>query len=187
MDGLGLNSDRGVTLLETMIVLAIVGVVLTSVAPNVSTILAKHRMIAELNNLSSAIQYTRFNAIDTQVSTLLCPSADFQKCNYSNWNLPKIIFADDNHNNLRDKDEPLIHATEHVYKGISLIGPKKNIRFYGDGVLGSPATILLCPQLPNPVLNRALIVSLQGRVRLSKDYNNDEIHETRAGKPVDCD
>jgi Tfp pilus assembly protein FimT len=38
-------------------------------------------MIAELNNLSSAIQYTRFNAIDTQVSTLLCPSADFQKCN----------------------------------------------------------------------------------------------------------
>lgn len=176
MDRTARKNVIGVTLLETMIVLAIVSIVVTVVAPNVSSILAKHRMIAELNNLSSAIRYTRFNAIDTQVSTLLCPSADFATCNFTNWNLPKIVFADANHNNLRDTDERLLHATEQAQTGIYLTGPKKNIRFYGDGVLGSPSTILFCPDKTEPKLNRALVVSLQGRVRTSKDSDNDEIH-----------
>ena len=178
--------SKGVTVLETLIALALTGVLITSVAPNFSAILIQHKIIAALNELSSVIQYTRFKSIDNQVDTLLCPSADFQQCNYSNWNLPKIIFADTNHNNRLDQGEALIHATERVPDGIRLKGPKKNIRFYANGLLASPATVLFCPLRLEPKLNRALIISLQGRVRISKDTNNDDIHELRPGKPVDC-
>lgn len=176
----------GVTLFELMIVLAIVSVLVTIVAPNVSSIVAKHRMIAELNDLSGAIRFARFNAVDQQLSTALCPSHNFSNCDFNNWNLPKIVFTDLNHNNLRDADEALLHSTSMVHNTIKMKGPKKSIRFYGDGVVSSPATVTFCPKQKRPKLNRALVVSLQGRIRTSKDTNNDEIHEVRKGKPVEC-
>ena len=176
----------GVTLLELMIVLSIVSISLSVVAPNVSELLSKHRIIAELNDLSAAIRFSRFEAIDRQDNTLMCPSADYRDCNANDWNLPKIIFVDENHNNRRDNDEALLHVVAKPHKGTWVKGPKRAIRFYGDGVIGSPATLLICPLKPNDKLNRALIVSLQGRVRASKDTNNDEVHELRNGVRVKC-
>jgi len=178
--------QRGLTLLELLIAIALTALLFGFAAPNAVSILDQSRMTAHVNRMSSVLQLTRFEAINHSYIASLCPSPDLSTCNIHDWNLPKILFADSNHNGVRDSDEPLIHATNETPKGLRVTGPKRIIRFYEDGTIGSPSTILICPERPRPELNRALFVSLQGRVRLSKDTNDDNIHEKGNGSPLVC-
>ncbi|WP_395338564.1 GspH/FimT family pseudopilin [Ningiella sp. W23] len=187
----GFAHHRGVTLLELLIAVAIAAILLGAIVPNVSMIIAKSKVTAEVNLMSSIIQYTRFQAIDKHLPTLLCPSHDFKTCDVTNWQLPKIMFADINGNQFRDENEPLMHASEPIQTGLIMLGPKKTIRFFEDGAMGSTASVIICPaqSLENAAyqsLNRALFVSLQGRVRLSDDTNSDGIHERGSGTPLTC-
>ena len=176
----------GFTLLELMIVLGILAIMVTIIAPNVRTILAKHRIISELNQLSSLMHLIRAHAIDEQTVVTLCPSADLATCQFSNWDAPKIAFLDHNNDKFRDQNEQLVAALPRVNKGVKTQGPKKAIQFLASGVVGSTATLTICPITITPVLNRALIISLQGRVRASKDYDQDGIHEVHQGVNVTC-
>lgn len=178
--------QQGLTLLEMMIVLALLGIVLGLAVPSATHIVEKHRMAAQLNYMSSVIQYTRFQAIDKHIVATLCPSPDLHTCDVNNWNQPKILFADVNHNDVRDANEPLLHATPRMPNGVFMFGPRNIVRFYEDGTIGTPASILLCPKRPKQSLNRALFVSLQGRVRPSTDSNDDDIHERGNGKALVC-
>lgn len=178
--------QQGLTLVEMMIVLAIMGILLGAAVPSAKSIIDKSRITAQLNLMSSVLQYTRFHAIDKHLIATLCPSADLRTCDVSDWDLPKILFADSNHNDARDIDEPLIYATVKMPKGVFMRGPNRIIRFYEDGAIGTPATVLICPQQPQIKLNRALFVSLQGRVRVSQDTNQDEIHEKGNGQVLEC-
>ena len=177
---------QGFSLLEIMIVLAIFSILLLAVSTDVKTILAKHRILSELNQMSSLIHLSRAHAIDTQSTATLSPTRDLASCQFSNWNMQKMVFFDFNNNKLRDNTEPLLAALPKVGKGVKAYGPRKAIQFLASGVVGSTATLAFCPTQQNAVLNRALIVSLQGRIRVSKDYNQDYIHEVRQGVPVNC-
>ena len=158
----------GTTLIEVIMSIVVVSVLFTVVAPNWSEMLVKHRIIAGINNLSTAIRFGRFDAIEYQHNTLLCPSADYKKCDLNNWSLPKIVFADLNHNNHRDDNEALIHQVSQPHKGTWIKGPRRAIQFFGGGMVASPVTLFVCPEKPNEKLNRAVVVSLQGRVRIRK-------------------
>ena len=180
------HKQLGLTLLEMLITLAIVSILLMAVAPNMSTWITKSRVTAEINLTNSILQHTRFFAIDRHDHTLLCPSSDLRTCDVNNWNLPKIMFSDDNFNQYRDPDETLYYASEAVKKGLVMTGPKRPIQFFEDGVIASPSTIVVCPERIMPKLNRALFVSLQGRIRLSEDTNGDDIHERGNQQPLTC-
>ncbi|MFC4698568.1 GspH/FimT family pseudopilin [Glaciecola siphonariae] len=176
----------GLSLLEMIIVLAIVSILLSAVGPSATAIVDKSRITAQVNLLSAMLRYTRAQAIDEHQSIALCPSADLSQCDINDWSLPKMVFDDKNFNQYRDEEEALIYVTEKIPTGVILQGPKKLIRFYEDGTIGSPATLRVCPTRENATLNRALIISLQGRVRVSTDTNNDDIHELGSGDAVTC-
>ena len=178
--------QEGLTLLEMLIVLALIGILLTAVVPSAVSILDKSRITAQLNRMSSLLQYTRYQAIEQNMPVVLCATPDMINCDINNWHLPKMLFADSNFDQIRDPSEALIHASTHVPKSVRMEGPRKLIRFYEDGTIGSPATILICPSNTNEKLNRALFISLQGRVRLSLDSNGDEVHERGNGKALRC-
>jgi type IV fimbrial biogenesis protein FimT len=180
-----------VTLLEMLITLAIAAILMAVVVPNFSLMITKSKVTAEVNKMSAMLQHSRFIAIDEHLPTLICPSADFQRCDFSNWQLPKIMFADANFNKERDADEALIYASESPASDLIMRGPRRAIQFYEDGAIASPASILICPvdaptNLSFKKLNRALFLSLQGRVRLSKDTNGDEVHERGSGRALTC-
>lgn len=179
------NKQAGVTLLELMISLAILAIMVGLVAPNVQDILIKNRITSEINTLSALVQFTRNNAIDTQADTLLCPSANFSQCE-SNWALGKIVFADLNGDGQRNSDEPLLVANQAISTVHRLSGPNTPLRFQGNGTVSSPATLLLCHKNNKDNYARALIISLQGRVKMSRDTDDDGIHEDNTGKPLDC-
>ena len=176
----------GLTLLEMMITIALAGIMLGAVVPSAMSIIDKSRITAQVNRMSSVLQFTSYQAIDQNMPVALCPTPDLTSCDITNWNLPKMVFNDRNFNKKRDQNETLIHMTSKLPTGVSMQGPRKLVRFYEDGTLGSTATLLICPQQPNDKLNRALFISLQGRVRLSRDSNKDSVHERGNGQALVC-
>lgn len=177
--------QRGVTLLEMMIVLAIIAIVMTVVAPNVQSILIKNRIAGDLNELSAIIQYARNTAIDEQATTTICPSSDFSTCS-NTWAQAKIVFIDANGNNQRDNEETLLVSTTKSAGVLNVSGPSSPIRFQDTGVTSTPASILFCHQSNAAKYARAITVSLQGRVKTSKDTNNDGVHEKNSGVNLVC-
>lgn len=182
---LTVSKQTGLTLLEMMITLAILGIVMTIVVPSAQSILIQNRIVGEINELSGIMQFARNNAIDEQADTVLCPTTNFSSCS-ADWGNPKMVFADLDGDRARGDAEELLVGTESTSSANILSGPNAVIIFQGNGSVSSPATLLLCHKDREDKYARALTLSLQGRVRMSRDSNGDNIYEKNDGTPLDC-
>ncbi|MGQ8365089.1 GspH/FimT family pseudopilin [Glaciecola sp. 1036] len=176
----------GVTLLEMLITLAIAAILLTVVAPNAQLIVKKNRIAATINQTSGAFQFARFSAIDQQAVSVICPSSDFATCDNTNWDLPKIVFIDSNLNGNRDSTEALLFTTDAVDTSNNLTGPNITIAFDASGSASLATNLLLCTEDNDATLARELRISFQGRIKLSEDSDNDDVHEDSSGDPLSC-
>lgn len=179
------NRQSGVTLIELLIGIAIVSLMLTTVAPSVREILIQNRIIGQINELSAVVQFARHTAINDQVTSVLCPTQNFATCTLD-WNDPKMVFPDVNNDGIRGLGEDLLVGTGNIVDTNNLSGPAGVISFQANGSVASPTTLLLCHQENEDRFARALIISLQGRVKMSQDSNNDGVHENNSGVALDC-
>lgn len=180
-----MRKQFGVTLTEMMITIAIVAIVITTVAPGIQSVFIQNRIIGEINELSGVIQFARHTAIDQQADTVICPTQNFTSCT-TNWNHAKMVFTDFNADGSRDANEELLVATS-VIAGVNVMtGPAGSIRFIPSGGSMITATILHCHKDRAAKQARALMVTLQGRVRASTDADNDGVHEDLGGAALSC-
>ncbi len=177
--------QKGVTLLEMMITLAILAIVLTVVAPSMQNFLIKNRITGEINEVSGVIQYARHLAIDEQTPVVVCPSTDFKTCG-TDWNNPKIVFIDSNADGDRNDAEDLLVTTTKASNSTKMTGPNTDIQFQDTGASTQAFTIKICPNNNDAKFARAISVSLQGRVKVSSDSDNVNIHETIEGTKLTC-
>ena len=177
--------QKGLTLLEMMITLSIIAIVMTVVAPNVQSILIKNKIVAEINELSAVVQFARNTAIDEQTTSVVCPSVNFTECT-NNWDDPKIVFIDENGNLQRDADEEILVATSQLFSVNNLTGPNGPISFNDTGAAITASTLQLCHNSNAEEYARAITISLQGRVKMSRDSNRDNVHENDAGIDLSC-
>ena len=177
--------QKGVTLLEMMITLAILAIVLTVVAPSMQDFLIKNRITGEINEISGVVQYARHLAIDEQINVVICPSADFEACG-TDWNNPKIVFIDTNADGNRSSGEDLLVTTSKASDSTKITGPNANIHFKDSGAASQAFTIQICPNNNVVTFARALSVSLQGRVKVSADSDDDGTHEDMDGNALSC-
>lgn len=171
--------------MEILIGLAIVSILITAVAPAVREILIRNQMTGQVNELSSVVQFARYSAINEQIPTILCPTVNFSTCT-TNWNNPKMVFPDFDGNGQRGDDEDILAGAGNTIDNSQLTGPEGTISFQASGAVASPATLILCPNSAEARFARALIISLQGRVKLSQDTDNDNIHEDNSGTALSC-
>ncbi len=180
-----LHKQAGLTLLEMLIAIAIVIIVLTVVAPNMQTMVAKNRTISEINELSGVIQYARFTAIDQNATAVVCPAPDFENCS-TNWNQAKIVFIDSNGNNSRDSTEPLLMTSTEITSGNNVTGPSSSIVFAGSGAINIPTNIKICPKNNEATIARGLSINAQGRVKVNVDSDGNSIVEDSEGNDISC-
>lgn len=180
------TAQKGVTLLEMMITLAILAIVLTVVAPNMQRFLIKNRITAEINEVSGIIQYARHLAIDEQTNVVVCPSVDFLECG-TNWSKPKIVFIDSNADGNRAAGEDLLVTTSEASDSTIITGPNSSIQFLDTGAADKAFSIQICPLSKDATFARAISISLQGRVRVSTDSDDDGTHEDSDGTALSCD
>jgi type IV fimbrial biogenesis protein FimT len=177
--------QKGVTLLEMLISLAIMAIAITAVAPSIQSILIKNRIVSEINELSAVIQFARNHAIDQQITTVVCPSADFLICD-TNWDNPKILFVDSDNNGNRNADEELLATTGAIADNNNLSGPANSLFFSPTGEAAANSNLLLCYSGKQAEYARQLSITLQGRVKMSSDSNRDGTHEDITGTALSC-
>jgi type IV fimbrial biogenesis protein FimT len=180
------NRQTGATLLELIITVSILAIVLTVVAPNIGTFLTKNRVTSEINGVSGVIQYARHISIDQQTIVVLCPSDDRRNCN-TDWNDPKIVFIDENGDGERNEgSEEVLATTDPVSDATKMSGPGNSIAFTENGAASEIFSLVVCPISNDATFARSITVSLQGRVRISEDSNNDGTHEDTDGDALTC-
>ena len=180
-----LNKQTGLTLLEMLVAIAIVIIVLTVVAPNVQQVVKANRITAEINELSGVIQFARFTAIDQNANAVVCPASDFSNCG-TNWNSAKIVFIDNNSNNIRDTSEPLLMTTGEITSTNQITGPGGSVIFRDSGATNLATNIQICPNDNDEKLAKGLSLNAQGRVKINTDSDNDGVVEDIEGNALSC-
>src|SRR5262245_60959819 len=85
----------GFTLLELMIALTVLGILLGLAVPGFREFTRQNRVTAAQNDLATAINLTRSEALRRSTPTSLCASADGASCaSAANWGSGWIVFSD---------------------------------------------------------------------------------------------
>jgi type IV fimbrial biogenesis protein FimT len=103
---------RGFTLLEALVVLAVLGLLLSLTVPNLSKLYAKHQLQAQAEGLLDSLLLARSEALQRQQPVTLCARAAAQCDTEPNWQQGWWVFVDDNHDARRDESEALIETHE---------------------------------------------------------------------------
>jgi len=84
---------RGFTLIELMVTLAVFAIVAGLAIPSFTQMIRDNRSVALADNLLSAAQYARAQAVTVKGAVSLCASADGATCG-ADWTEGWIVFAD---------------------------------------------------------------------------------------------
>jgi len=86
--------QRGLTLIELMIVIVIAAILLTVAIPGMRDLIARNSLAGKLNELVGAMQVARSESISRNAMVTACRSADGASCGGAGWHVGWIVFAD---------------------------------------------------------------------------------------------
>ena len=171
-----LGKVGGVTLLELLLVLALVAMVTVSSVPSFNSWIVRTRQ----NNLARALQNTtwiaRTEAIKNNQRTIVCPSKNLKTCSgQTDWENGWIVFIDVNDERSLEAEYVVpIHVEAGTFPGITASG-NQNVRYYfsyvGTGMLQQfsgalqPGTIKVCAPGQNAI---DTVLAHSGRSKVNK-------------------
>lgn len=86
--------QRGLTLLELLVVISIASVLLGWAVPSYQEMRAHQAISAETHRLRVALSLARNTAITRRTPIVLCPTPDYQACATDDWSAPLTIMLD---------------------------------------------------------------------------------------------
>ena len=182
-----MNKSRGFTLVELMIVIAIVAILTTLAAPSFKQLIQSNTMSGAVNTFLGDMRFARSEAMRRGGGVVMCrsdnPEAPNAVCGTGStvgWESGWIIFQDNNNNGARNfstnplVDDTLLRVQGPItsIKSISEPGAATVFRFSATGrlALASATSIQFgsTPQYENTV-QRVVCVNLGGRARIAGD------------------
>ena len=158
--------QHGVTLIEQIMVLAIVGVLIGIATPSFHKLLMRHALQTAQVDFIAALRHARSTAVTSGKRTLFCPSTDGAHCaSTTHWESGWVLGVDANHDNQPDGAPRYTGASRTSNLLIRSSTGRQLVRFQPNGsASGSNLTLLFC-QADGQVPTLSVVVSNSGRVR----------------------
>mgnify|MGYP001819804092 FL=1 len=182
-------TNRGLTLLELLVAIAIAALLIAIIVPPMQGLIARARIASAINGLSSLMTYARSEAIAHNRRITLCPTTDRSGCaSAGDWKHGAMVFADSNGNRRRDDDEPLLKYSSmngllEIFSGSSPgeSGQSRNrVDFSPSGsAAGYTISIRFCAP-GNAAPGRILLLQNSGRIRLSERESDGSLPDCEA-------
>ena len=165
-----MKKTRGFTLIEAITTLAIIAITLSLVAPSFKGTIQNNRSVTMMNDLVSAINLARSEAIKRAGSVTVCASSNQTSCvTSSDWSTGWIVFSDiDSTGSVTTGDtllrvwptldgKAVLHSTSH----------DAVIQYKSTGRISSTTAISFSLKVPDCTGNnvRNIQISTLGRVR----------------------
>ncbi len=133
----------GFTLLEALVVMALLGVMVSLAAPAMTALRLQHRLQAEAEGLWSSLVLARSEALRRQQRVTVCARAQglASACDASGlWQQGWLVFADANGNALLDAGEALVEVREAVPEPLRLTVSSTVKAYFAYSAEGRSAT-----------------------------------------------
>ena len=155
----------GFSLIEQIMVLAIVAILTSVAAPSLQHLLNQNQLRVAQTDFIAALRHARGMAITSGRRSLFCPSPDGQHCsNDTHWDQGWLLGHDANGDHQPDGDPSYTGAAYSAKLNISSSSGRHDVRFHPDGsASGSNITLLFCESGGNTALS--VVVSNSGRIR----------------------
>lgn len=159
--------DTGVSLIELLVVLGIMGIFTTLVIPGFRGLMLDIQRDTAIRNIVVAFAYARSEAIKRNQSVTVCPFQEGASCRaVPHWEHGWLVYLDANVNGQRDDGELVLRQSEDRSGGMTLRGVKTRVVYKPHGGSeGWNGTIKICDQRGAPYA-RSIILSNSGRVRI---------------------
>jgi type IV fimbrial biogenesis protein FimT len=165
--------QRGFSLMETLIVIAIIAILLAVGVPSFKYVTQSNRSTSEINGMLGALQLARAEAIKEGQTVSVCPSTDGATCtvNSTDWEGGWIIFSDSLPYGTVNGPDTVVRIQK-GFTSTDTLTTDQNVSFitfsregFAMGLPNSVTFTLHSPPLPalaNPVYTRCLSLTIVG-------------------------
>ena len=185
------HAEGGMTLIEVMVAILVLGVALQLVLPDVSRRIEDLRSATAMRHLSSLLAYARHEALLRGLPVTVCALDAAGACQRSWTDRHEVTaFIDRDANQRRDGDDAALRAVRWPLARGELswrasLG-RSYLRFEAAGNTWQNGTLYYCPASRDARFARALVVSQSGRNYLTGDGDGDGVREDRHGRNLVC-
>ena len=163
-----MKKERGFTLVELMITLVIASIVLTMAVPGMRNLIQNNRITGQVNEMVTAFNLARIEAIRRGSPVSVCASSDRASCSGANdWASGWIVFADANSTGNPTVSE-LIRAWDQLpgNPAVSEVGGASFVRYLSNGTTGVLVPFTFSHTIPDctGMQQRTIGITSAGRV-----------------------
>jgi len=188
-----LRRDCGYTLLEVVVVVAIVAILANLSVPGLGATVRTQQGETLLNELARQMAFARSSAVTHGQNVTLCRDNGAGQCG-SHWNSGVLVFVDNDSDGVLDAGEELLRQA-----GFRTVGTaatvklrsfpnRQYVQFTPLGFTrGQSGSFTWCPPDGNTTMARQLIFTQTGRTRVARDSDGDGVREGADGTPLACE